>query len=401
MPGEFRYLVSDAASYDGWYLLPILQTAVNQMAGAAPEGDGTADKPYRLTTPQHWLQCVRTVKALGNNQKRYIVIWGRLLCVDHRCYVSDVGPAWRKGEAPQQVTPGSHPAAQNYVTKTSNLDDWKRRNTEDEPSYRGAAQKILDPRRVYIEAPEGMPPMTWGEAASSPMVAKAMRFALRGESLWTERQQAEVKVRDYSRLQKLIPVMTVAWFLAEPARNLRVFLLNLMLLDIAQRGRALDFASDLTWDRLFWGPEILNFTRQEGVLRPLVGDGRQAPVSDMDRTMRQVTTFGDLWTLGGVMSASPLGGANKTAKKDIPTQRVDAIYRSAVAQGKRGNNYTLDYIHLKEISIATLWVQLRFPAYRAARERPGDRPFDATPAIPIAQDIQNRFLERSGSFAYQ
>lgn len=387
MAGIYRYLKKKTTGtlYDGWYLLPIVQDKA-KLAAERPPGDGTDANPFRPARAAHWRYCSEQVSLLRGPGNVYLQIWGRLLATDHRCYVSDVGPAWRKGVAPVEVGPLVFQGDPNhYVNRVaqadrlrklartdavSNLSAWQRRNTDDDPSYRSAAQKIVDPRKVYVEAPEGLSALTWKEAASSPMIAKAMRAALCGKGLGEEKATIGFKTQDYSRLQKLIPVMTVAWFLAEPARNARTFLLNLMLLDLAEQGGAFPHFAALTWDRLFWGPEILAYSKSHNTYQQPIVDARMAPVSDKNRTMAPVSKLSDLWTIGGVMSASPFGGANKTVKKEIPTDSVksNALIETVIRDHKRKNELAHDYIHDKEISIATQWLQMKLPALFEASE---------------------------------
>jgi hypothetical protein len=74
------------------YAMNITSTTIDHIQ-LQPEGDGTIENPYRLTTPQHWLGAA-TKKSLVNKIMAftYYHVGNRLLSHDHtNWYISDLG----------------------------------------------------------------------------------------------------------------------------------------------------------------------------------------------------------------------------------------------------------------------------------------------------------------------
>ncbi|MFB9125615.1 hypothetical protein ACFFYR_21610 [Paraburkholderia dipogonis] len=324
---------------DGLDLLRIVQKYCNRkvlLSGHITcQGAGTAANPWRPLNIQHWFELACHVKA--NKAIQYFAVAGRLIMRDivHDLYFSDVGPVWRQGVPAPEVAFNASVA----------------------PTYRVGAQIMRAPQEVFPqnaawarEAKQGgvaapLPlPLSWNDATRQPAVIQAIRALLSGA--------APAMSTDYSRLQHSLPVFVCAMFIAEPARNIRAFLINLILLDLAERGH-------FTVGEMFWHPQAIDV---DSALAGSVGwNGANTVVGHVDgpgaprTTLAPVATLGELHHVGGIMPASPTGGGAHAKAEALVGKNNGA--RPAVV---------VDFIHRKEISVVVHWLALRFPALWSA-----------------------------------
>ncbi|PND38034.1 hypothetical protein C1O66_11205 [Paucibacter aquatile] len=326
---------------DGKDLLRLLQRCTAALQNRVPTGQdlgkGTSQEPFRLTSAQAWLYCARA-KFKGGN--KYVAVAGRMIeKQDKGFYVSDQGPVWQHKE-------GYSPA--KSVKALGGGD----------PTYPTLAKLAQDPINLFpataAARSEGrldsrsLAP-AWNDVAGTDKAVAAMRAMLKG----TELSRSDLG-RHYARMQTILPVLTVAMFLSEPARNGRAFAINLMLLDLAAHGEAFTEHgfNRFTLDQMLWHPDGLDDCATGDLLaRPL-----RAPRSKNDRTFDQIRTKGQLHLVGGIMPASPTGGA-------LSTEAV--AERPASGQTLAPRDYRFDFIHMKELSVLTRWLQRQVPGCRS------------------------------------
>jgi len=348
---------------DGVDLLRLLQKIVNDVKTSVPgvEGPGTQANPWRITTADKWLGYALN---LPKNTDNYLVVGGRLIKRGRDQYIGDEGPAWRS----TSDVPGLLPEEPGLPAFGGV-----------EPTYREAAQHVVDPNRVLPTATArrtvaGLAPVpTWKAASMQPLLAGAIRTFLKGEKL--SLFQAGTFNRNYTRLQTALPVMAVAMFLAEPARNARAFPINLMLLDLAQR-RVYGF------DDIWWHPHALNVDKVQELnpdgtanpnwegLQDIPGGAVKGPPSKEDRNVIDLQKKGQLHLVGGIMPSSPTGGGELAKREALPGK----------ASGGKAPAFTADYIHYKEASVLVRWLEELSQGKWAAEQTP---PVGGTPqALP-------------------
>jgi len=246
------------------------------------------------------------------------------------------------------------------------LQEWAAKNAIHDPQYQLLAQRVVDPGLIYAKSAEsvygGTRPAPWNEIRHSPLLAKAVRSLMKGESpsLTTGTGGYD---KDYARKQLLLPVMTMAIFHAEPARNPRAWPINLMILDLAEASTA-----RFTWDAILWHPLAIPQAATTGAGRvlttPMNGPrgqharavpivGRQPTAQEKiehalaERAIVPITNTLKLHLVGGLIPASPTDGG-----------RIGG--RPLWSQNKFAATQPFDFIHQKEIDVLLPWL-LRFP----------------------------------------
>jgi hypothetical protein len=364
---EYRPFSQDRVHLiEGIDLLFLLQRCVNLAARQPASGQGTQAEPWRPKSASEWLDCAGKAKGVG---EAWLAAGGRMLKMDGRLYFSDQGPAWRYKTGTGMQTPNEVKAYGGQA-----------------PTYRLAAQTVVRPRQVFPEADQRrmdaledavdndarhqlFAPKSWKDVSKQPMLVRTIRNLLQGEKL-SLMEDGKFN-RDYSRLQQSMPVLTAAMFLAEPARNSRAFPINLMLLDLAERGMH-------TLDQILWHPQALFVDMADREKpdwignRPVKGTVYGPPGNEADqREVTPLQTLGKLHRVGGVMPASPtLGGTIGARSPEIEVNPHNP--RPAFA---------VDYIHQKEISVLLQWLEMRWPAVWRARHTLGGT--EAREAIEI------------------
>jgi len=287
-----------------------------------------------------------------------------MLRKDPRVYFSDEGPAWRYLQGLDEETPTDSKAHGGSA-----------------PTYQMAAQRIVRPHEVFpVSANKGVRTPGWGDVAHSPMVVRTMRCLLKREKVALFEEGRLNK--QYSRLQHSLPVLAAAMFLAEPSRNLRALPINLMLLDLAERGIPIDSGlnSFFTMDRILWHPDAIDLDRSQHTSTPshsVVG-----PVAN-GRGVAQVQTRDKLHLVGGEMPASPtkggeIGGGRafkvENYNKDesrIPENKRDTARQSWLRGQLQNQTQGFDYIFQKEVSVLIRWLATMRP-YTFAPVRDSD-----------------------------
>lgn len=333
---------------DGKDLLRLLQRCTAARQNRAPAGQdlgkGTPQEPFRLGSAQAWLYCARA-RGMFKGGSKYVAVAGRMIEKQEKgFYVSDQGPVWQHKERRWPADPEPQAAVKALGGG--------------DPTYPTLAKLAKDPVGLFpataaarskgqLDSHTLAP--AWSDVAGTAKAVAAMRAMLKGEAL----SLSELG-RHYARMQTILPVLTVAMFLSEPARNGRAFAINLMLLDLAARGEVFTEHgfNSITLDQMLWHPDGLDDSATGDLLaRPL-----RAPQSKTDRTLGQIHTKGQLHLVGGIMPASPTGGA-------LGTEAL--AERPARGQTRPGSDYSFDFIHMKELSVLTRWLQRQVPGCRS------------------------------------
>lgn len=309
---------------DGLDLLRVVQKHSNNFVVSADlcTGAGTAESPWRPKGVKEWFTLSRHISK--NKKVQFFGIAGRLIRrdIEHDLYFSDVGPMYLQG--------ADQPAL--------------RFNGGVAPTYRAGAQLTYDQRDIFprnkawaekadflIQAP-----LNWNNVAKQPIIVRGIRAILDGKPIPLG--------KEYSRMQTMLPVFLCAMFLAEPARNIRAFVINAMLLDLAERGRA-------TLGNILWHPQALDVDRtQEGSENwsGLVAVEGIVEGPGVDRTtLASVTRRGDLHNVGGLMPASPTGGG-QFAKGEAFVGKAN----------KPKPVFAADFIHRKEVNVLIEWLAI-------------------------------------------
>lgn len=359
---------------DGLALLALTEGWARTARGVRPrEGDGTAAKPLNLTSGKQWLWAIKNYKTIAQgSQLIYLNLAGRLIGGKPDCYVSDYGPVWRKGVDPVVQDPANGGTG---VTSEEALAQWKKTQKSLDPSYQTIAQRVHNPALIF-NTPEMAPKndmpapdvRTWTDVSRSRLLVASIRKMLEHESLQSS-TEVMAAFRQYSRLQRLLPPLVGAMFLAEPARNIRAWPINMMLLDLVQAGSVFGpIGERLNWVNAIWHPLALNISRQTPAHSedPVPGPAVYGPEDDKGtkRNMILVPRLGRLHLVGGAMPASPTGGG-KFGKVEI-----GASSEKQLATFRKQRKF--DYIHQKEIDVLLAWL---------ARVVPNVQPGDEDPTI--------------------
>jgi hypothetical protein len=140
-------------------------------------------------------------------------------------------------------------------------------------------------------------------------------------------------------------------FIAEPARNIRAFLINLILLDLAEH-------CHFTIGEMLWHPQAIDVDSAAAGLPGWNGNnavaGHVIGPGALRTALAPVTTLGNLHNVGGIMPASPTGGGAHAKAEALVGKNNGA--RPAVV---------VDFIHRKEISVLLHWLALKFPGWTA------------------------------------
>jgi hypothetical protein len=147
---------------DGLHLLALCEKLVTEALEQQAAGDGTPGNPYVMSTPAQWIN--RWRPAGKEPQETYYKLAGRLILKNKKLYVSDIGPAYLKGASREDSAekakaaflkdtasrPRSPKDCQGFKLPVATVSDaqkeaWLKRNTNDDPTYRSGAQRIVHP----------------------------------------------------------------------------------------------------------------------------------------------------------------------------------------------------------------------------------------------------------------
>ena len=322
---------------DGFHLLGLCEKLVSEALEEEADGVGTAENPWTMSNPKQWIARWRRAAREGIT---YYKIAGRLISKNQKLYVGDVGPAWRRGVVPEDMGDKSACEARNIIQ---------------DPTYRWVAQRVVDPGLIYAESTRalkrsgGEGPSPWNELKFSPVIARAIRTLLKGEKLSLGKNTGRYD-RHYSRKQFLLPVLTAAIFLAEPARNRRAWPINLMLLDLAEVGEF-----KFTWDEILWHPEAINPVSERVRVLVFGPQGRKPH----QRQITRIEKVEKLHLVGGILPASPTGGGERG--KPALYKPPKPLHPRAIMAGRTPGpgifvKIPLDFIHQKEIDVLLKWM---------------------------------------------
>jgi hypothetical protein len=197
-------------------LLQLAQYAVDDIntAGFVARGDGSYDKPWILDGRVNtWLELSKTVRKY-TGEARYFWICGRFV---------------KKAEGYYMVDGGGDSTQYGYMAWDMLIFRNKGDTRPDVPferggpSYRNFANRLKD-----IQASSKTTSMeSWSQDKAKKLV----------KVLQADREYADKlsKRGDWTTGQ-VLPVLAATMFLAEPARNIRCFLINKMLLDMMVTG---------------------------------------------------------------------------------------------------------------------------------------------------------------------
>ncbi|MDQ0085609.1 MULTISPECIES: hypothetical protein [Variovorax] len=274
------------------------------------------------------------------------------------------------------------------------LQEWATKNAINDPQYQVLAQRVADPGLIYAKSTDsvygGTRPAPWSEIRHSPVIAKAVRSLMKGESPSLAAGPAGYD-KDYARKQLLLPVMTMAIFHAEPARNPRAWPINLMILDLAESTTA-----RFTWDAILWHPLAIPQSATTGaghvLAVPLSGPrGPHAPLvpfvgpqptqqektaqARAERAIVPITSTLKLHLVGGLIPASPTDGG-----------RIGG--RPLWSQNRFAATEPFDFIHQKEIDVLLQWL-MQFPEIGTHWSVQDPPPHGAT-LVPAMQVLQRQ-----------
>jgi hypothetical protein len=195
-------------------LLQLAQYAVDSIntAGAVAQGDGTYDYPWVLDGEvRTWMQLSKTLKSY-TREACYFWICGRFVKKAGGYYMVDAGGDDGKN--------GYQPWDQKVVT--TNRSVTKVPFDRGGPSYRNFANRL---KEIHDSKPKSME--VWSQDKAKKLVK-----VLLDDPDYSRKLRAK---GDYTTGQ-VLPVLAATLFLAEPARNIRCFLINKMLLDMLVTG---------------------------------------------------------------------------------------------------------------------------------------------------------------------
>ncbi|KQV61447.1 MULTISPECIES: hypothetical protein [unclassified Duganella] len=273
-----------------------------------------------------------------------------------------------------------------HAEDRARLQGWMVKNSHRDPEYQLLAQRMVDPGLIYdqsrqaLAAGRGVPrAISWNDITRSPVIAGAIRKLMKGEKL--------ALGKDYSRMQFLLPVTTMAIFHAEPARNARAWPINLMVLDLAEAS-----TPNFTWGAILWHPLAIPRDATTGVGMPVppqtvihgpIGNGRA--MGQIDNTLK-------LHLVGGILPASPTKGGEIGGKqlfKPAKPLTAQAILHNAKQGHGDMHNSPYDFIHQKEVDVVLRWLT-KFPIIAGAWEVAD--PADGGAVLLNSQAILSRIM---------
>lgn len=173
----------------------------------------------------------------------------------------------------------------------------------------------------------GTSPLTWSE-----QIATNIRDILSSPYYFAN--------PDKGKFESALPLLCSVMFISEPARNPRAWPIGLMMLDLvgSQYNVYQTHAKYYTWDRLLAHPERVDpgFVGKDPVDKPQKGPtGREHGKYGAPIGYAPLTKKNELSAVEGKYSASPSGSASTSQTIDVAN----------------------DYIQMKELSLATRWLQ--------------------------------------------
>jgi hypothetical protein len=192
---------------NGKDLLQLAQYAIDGIntTGFDPGGDGSYMRPWKLDGQvRTWLNTAKKIRSYARDEK-YFYICGRFVKKCGGYYMVDGGGD--DGKTGYQPWDKKSPGV-----------DFDRGG----PSYRNYANRLKS-----IQKNSGLSPEAWSKEK-----AAKLRKVLLADPLYEQR----LKTKGNLTVGQMLPVIAATLFLAEPARNIRCFMINKMLLDMMASG---------------------------------------------------------------------------------------------------------------------------------------------------------------------
>jgi hypothetical protein len=209
----YDYEGSTTKDYHYWIngkdLLQLAQYAIDGIdtSGFDPAGDGSYNRPWKLDGQvRTWLNMAKKIRSYVSDEK-YFYICGRFV---------------KKAGGYYMVDGGGDDGRYGY-------EPWDRKSPREGfdrggPSYRNYANRL---KSIQTKSSRGLTPEAWSKEK-----AEKLRRVLLADPLYEQR----LKSKGNLTTGQLLPVIAATIFIAEPARNLRAFMVNKMLLDMMATG---------------------------------------------------------------------------------------------------------------------------------------------------------------------
>jgi hypothetical protein len=223
---------------------------------SAPNGNGSYEQPWVLGgTASHWL-AVTALFQRNVNTACYVEICGRYVHKSRDGFYMvdgggvDGGQAWNQPYV--RRTDRYRDGTVSHGSRSSG--DFERGG----PSYGQYMKRMTDQQQWNHKH---LTNEAWSQAK-----ATKLRRVLKADVNYA----AKLSHKGDLHTGQLLPVLAATMFLAEPARNQRCFLINLMLLDMIELGDDNRGGPPFTWDLVMWNPE---FDHRRGGMLPAAGTG--------------------------------------------------------------------------------------------------------------------------------
>ena len=209
----YAYEGSTKKDYYYWIngkdLLQLAQYAIDGIntTGFDPPGDGSYDRPWKLDGQvRTWLNTAKKIRSFARDEK-YFYICGRFV---------------KKAGGYYMVDGGGDDGAYGY-------EPWDKKSPgvnfdRGGPSYRNYANRL---KSMQNNSSRRLSPEAWSKEK-----AEKLRKVLLADALYEQR----LKSKGALTTGQVLPVIAATLFIAEPARNLRCFMVNKMLLDMMATG---------------------------------------------------------------------------------------------------------------------------------------------------------------------
>lgn len=233
---------------NGKDLLQLAQYAMDGINtnGCLPQGDGTLNRPWALTgNSLAWMALAKHLKSY-TGRTCYFWICGRFVKKLGGYYMVDAGGDKGGRAWDQKIIWNQHQRRWVGV-------DFERGG----PSYRNYANYMHE---IRSDSKKGLSETEWSQHK-----AEKLRRVLNNDAQYADK----LSVKGDWTTGQVLPVLAATMFLAEPARNIRAFLANKMILDMMQAGityggRKLNSAPK----NYVWGTTLLRDPQEKGGKMP-------------------------------------------------------------------------------------------------------------------------------------
>lgn len=272
-----KYLLVDDGKYkhavSGHTMLHLADQATYEFASANQvklTNTGTVTNPVWTlgSAPQDWT-------AVATEIRKYAGVWCAMQICGRWVYKNPGGYYMRDDGG----VDGGRAWDQPYVRRTDSQGDFAKGSGDFErggPSYGQYMKRMQDQQEHSSKHVKAVgvgrnQHQVSDNAAWSKAKAEKLRRVLKADLSYANK----LKLKGDLTTGQLLPVLAATMFLAEPARNLRGFLVNLFLLDMIENGYAYADTPQgnpiaYTWDVVMWNPQ---YDHTKGGLLPAAGTG--------------------------------------------------------------------------------------------------------------------------------